>query len=414
MRLMKDNTLKHWAAAFALGAMLLAAGSEVYGKDDPTDIAIGQAFSFNSKVLNETRTIQVALPPGYATNHQHTHYPVLYLLDGQKFFQMATGVVQQLSTDASPRIPEMIVVGIPSEQRVRDSSPTRSLHGPRGKEEPIYADSGGADRFLCFLTDELVPYIDQTYGTSGYSVLAGYSFTGLPVLHALFTRPQAFNGYLAIDPSWWWDDYVLEREARKFIAGAKVENRNLFVTMTTNNPPPEFLPTLRYVDTLDGMLKAKPVAGLRFGIRIYDDETHHSLALRSIYDGLSHMFEGYTPTLDTLYAHPERLEGQYRSLSRRLGTEIFLGEGLVNHFGYVFLHTYRDLDKALLYFQLNTRHYPASANAWDSLGEAYADKGDRRKAIDSYRRSLELDPDNANAVARLQKLGAAAASNTQE
>ena len=410
---MKANQAKYWWGAIFLVMALSAAANDAYGQDKATDISIGKEFSFDSSVLKEKRAIQIALPRSYAANHKHTRYPVLYQLDGQIFFQAATGVVQQLSTDASPHIPEMIVVSIPSEQRVRDSSPTRSLKGPLGKDEPDYAVSGGADRFLRFLTDELAPYIDRTYSTSGYRVLAGYSFTGLPVLHALFTRPQSFNGYIAIDPSWWWDDYLLEREARQFIADAGIGNRALFVTTTTNNPPPEFLPTLRYVDTLADMLEARPVAGLRFGIRIYDDETHHSLALRSIYDGLSHIFDGYAPSLDTLYAHPERLEEQYRSLSRRLGTEVFLREDLVNYFGYVFLNTYRDLHKALLYFQLNTLHYPASANAWDSLAEAYAIRGDRRMAIESYRKSLELNPGNADAAAQLQKLGAAA-SGTKE
>ncbi|MDH5822505.1 alpha/beta hydrolase-fold protein [Luteimonas sp. RD2P54] len=395
--------LKNLVTASFLGLMLLAP-SEVYGRDGHIDIAIGEEYSFDSSILGEKRAIQVALPSSYAANHGHTRYPVLYLLDGQKFFQMASGVVQHLSADASPRIPEMIVVGIPSEQRVRDSTPSRSLKGPLGQDESVYVTSGGADRFLRFLTDELAPYIDRTYSTSGYRVLAGYSLTGLPVLHALFTQPQAFNSYLAIDPSWWWDDYLLEREARKFIADAKVERRALFVTTTTNNPPSEFFPTVRYVDTLAGMLEAKPMAGLHFGIRVYDDESHHSLALRSLYDGLSHTFEGYAPSLDTLYAYPERLEEQYQLLSRRLGSEVFLREDLVDYFGHVFLHTYHDRDKALLYFRLNTRHYPDSANAWHSLAEGYAASMDRQKAIEGYRRSLELNPENANARVQLQKL----------
>lgn len=395
--------LKNFVTVSVLAAMLLVSG-KLFGQDGHKEISIGKEFSFSSSVLDEKRAIQVALPPSYAANHKHTRYPVLYLLDGQKFFKMAAGVVQHLSADASPRIPEMIIVGIPSEQRVRDSSPTRSLKGPLGKEEQVYAVSGGADRFFRFLTDELAPYIDRTYSTSGYRVLVGYSFTGLPVMHAMFAQPQAFNSYIAIDPSWWWDDYVLEREAQKFIAEANVEQRALFVTTTTNNPPSGFFPKLRYVDTLAGMLEAKPVAGLRFGIRVYDDETHHSLALRSIYDGLSHTFEGYAPSLDTLYAHPERIEEQYRSLSRRLGTEVFLSEGLIDYFGEVFLNTYRDVDKALLYFQLNTRHYPMSANARDRLAEAYVASNDRQKAVEAYKRSLELDPDNAEADAQLQKL----------
>jgi predicted alpha/beta superfamily hydrolase len=398
--------VKEQRLVWATFALVLSASAAADAKDVGTEISIGRELSIDSKILGEARTIQVALPATYAERHAYTRYPVLYLLDGQKFFQTVTGVVRHLASDASPRVPDMIVVGVTSQQRVRDSSPTHSLKGPRGMDEPDYAPSGGADKFLRFLTDELAPFIDRSYSTSGYRVIVGYSFTGVPVMHAIFTRPQAFNAYLAIDPSWWWDDYLLEKEARSFIAAGTVENRALFVTTTTNNPPPEFLPKLRYVDALASMLEAQPVKGLRFGLRVYEDETHHSLAMRSVYDGLSHVFDGYAPNLDALYAHPERLEEQYRALSLRLGSDVFLREDLVNYFGYVFLNTYRDLDKARLYFGLNTRHYPKSPNAWDSLGEAQAAKGDREQAIVSYRRSLALDPKNANAAAQLRRLGA--------
>ena len=47
-----------------------------------------------------------------------------------------------------------------------------------------------------------------------------------------------------------------------------------------------------------------------------------------------------------------------------------------------------------------------SGNVFDSLGEAYMIKGDRERASQNYKRSLELDPTNANAVAMLKKLGA--------
>jgi cytochrome c-type biogenesis protein CcmH/NrfG len=68
------------------------------------------------------------------------------------------------------------------------------------------------------------------------------------------------------------------------------------------------------------------------------------------------------------------------------------------------LNTHKEIDKALLCFQLNTRHYPRSANAWDSLGEAYVAAGDRAMAIESYTKSLGLDPGNANAARQLDKL----------
>lgn len=60
---------------------------------------------------------------------------------------------------------------------------------------------------------------------------------------------------------------------------------------------------------------------------------------------------------------------------------------------------------AIVIFKANVAAFPASANTHDSLGEAYMEHGDRELAIRSYRRSLELDPGNANARAMLEKLG---------
>jgi cytochrome c-type biogenesis protein CcmH/NrfG len=55
-------------------------------------------------------------------------------------------------------------------------------------------------------------------------------------------------------------------------------------------------------------------------------------------------------------------------------------------------------------FELNVAAYPRSANAHDSLGEAYLRAGRRAEAIRSYRRSVALDPGNRNAVAKLREL----------
>jgi CubicO group peptidase (beta-lactamase class C family) len=60
--------------------------------------------------------------------------------------------------------------------------------------------------------------------------------------------------------------------------------------------------------------------------------------------------------------------------------------------------------EALEIFKLNVYLYPNSANVYDSAGEAYVANGQRELAIQSYKRSLELDPQNTNAVRQLKKL----------
>lgn len=61
--------------------------------------------------------------------------------------------------------------------------------------------------------------------------------------------------------------------------------------------------------------------------------------------------------------------------------------------------------EALEIFKLNVFLYPTSANVYDSVGEAYAANGERELAVKNYKRSLELDPKNTNAVQQLKKLG---------
>ena len=62
------------------------------------------------------------------------------------------------------------------------------------------------------------------------------------------------------------------------------------------------------------------------------------------------------------------------------------------------------MDEALEVFKMNVELYPCSANVYDSLGEAYMNIGDTANAIKNYKRSLELNPENTNAVEMLKRL----------
>ncbi|MCP3142957.1 beta-lactamase family protein [Pyxidicoccus xibeiensis] len=82
-----------------------------------------------------------------------------------------------------------------------------------------------------------------------------------------------------------------------------------------------------------------------------------------------------------------------------------LSPGILNQVGYSLLWAGKVPD-ALKVFEANVKHYPADANAYDSLGEAYLKAGKNPEAILNYKKSLELDPKNTNAVRMLEKLGA--------
>lgn len=95
---------------------------------------------------------------------------------------------------------------------------------------------------------------------------------------------------------------------------------------------------------------------------------------------------------------------RYGALREAYGAEAF-PEFMLNNLGYALLRRHKTAD-AIAVFRMVVDSFPQSANAYDSLGEAYAAAGDVARAIANYERSLQLNPDNGNAKQRLQDLRA--------
>ena len=76
---------------------------------------------------------------------------------------------------------------------------------------------------------------------------------------------------------------------------------------------------------------------------------------------------------------------------------------LLNTIGYNYLAEDKR-DDAVKVFAQNVAAFPADANAYDSLGEAYAASGDKTRALENYRKSLALDPKNDNARRVIKQL----------
>ena len=94
---------------------------------------------------------------------------------------------------------------------------------------------------------------------------------------------------------------------------------------------------------------------------------------------------------------------QYRELKRTKANDYVFDERALNELGYRLLRKDRNAD-AIAIFQLNAEEYPKSGNVYDSLAEALAKDGQKEQAIANYRKSLELDPKNENATAKLKEL----------
>jgi len=94
---------------------------------------------------------------------------------------------------------------------------------------------------------------------------------------------------------------------------------------------------------------------------------------------------------------------QYRDLKAKQSATYDFAEPELNRLGYQLLRTAK-FKEAIEIFKLNVEAYPKSFNTYDSLGEAYMAINERELAIQNYKKSLELDPNNRNAIETLKRL----------
>ncbi|GJM31086.1 MAG: hypothetical protein DHS20C18_00870 [Saprospiraceae bacterium] len=94
---------------------------------------------------------------------------------------------------------------------------------------------------------------------------------------------------------------------------------------------------------------------------------------------------------------------EFQSHSNSRGSEVYMGEWEVNEVGYFFMSKQKP-ELAIEAFEYNTRQNPRSANAHDSLAEAYLKTNQKEKAVQHYRQSYKLNPQNDNARKMLKEL----------
>ncbi|PQB07318.1 hypothetical protein BST83_09225 [Polaribacter filamentus] len=151
---------------------------------------------------NENRIIKIFLPKNYDITKK---YPVIYTLDGYSLFDLTAKYVDQLSKltiendydVATDVIPQSIVVGIYHNNRNKETTPNFSKYSDG--DETIYLE--GSEKLKNFLFEDVVPYINTKYNTSGYNSIIGHSNTAHFVICLPFQKNNAFNGIISLSLS---------------------------------------------------------------------------------------------------------------------------------------------------------------------------------------------------------------------
>jgi predicted alpha/beta superfamily hydrolase len=237
--------------------------------------------------------IYVAVPRGYESSGED--YPVVVLQDGDYSFPIAQSIAMHMADrDGLPRV---IVVGIAYRggmddlsvyrlNRTRDFTPTKSSEGGYGPE--FQQVSGGAERYVTFLRDELRPFIELNYRTKSRDwTYVGHSYGGLLGSYILLNHGQMFQRYLLVSPSLWYDNEIMLREANQK-AGSL---RNTYVTVfmavgADENPRMET--TLKQFASI---LRQGAEGGVTVDAKVFEDENHDTVFPGALARGLRVLFQ---------------------------------------------------------------------------------------------------------------------------
>ena len=396
-------------------------GTSANAQPSGNDITIGKVISIYSEIMQEERKIWVHVPDGYAAGHPiGKRYPVIYLLDGEAHFYSVVGMMRQLSSvNGNTVCPKMIVVGITNTNRTRDLTPSQADLGQPYIDSSMVANSGGGEKFMTFVEEELIPHVEATYPTQPYRMFIGHSFGGLTVLHTLFHRTELFDSYVAIDPAAAWDDRDLFRKVIKTPITDQFRDKSLYLGIA-NDLEPGMDTLTAQKDTTFSTIRIRSLLHLNrwfgkyakhfrsYGGKFYDQDTHGSVPLIAEYDALRLFFDFYPLkiTFDD-YTNPatdvyNKVISHFEKVSTVLGYKVRPEEAFANMLGYSFLNLNR-LDIAEQFFRLNTLNYPGSFNAYDSLGDLYRSTGETGQAIINYRKALSLQ-ENLESRKKLEAL----------
>jgi len=169
----------------------------------PAPLVIGQSFTIESKIMLETRRINVYAPP--ACEAKDAACPVLYMPDGgiKEDFLHIAGLVQVSAGNGTMR--PFLVVGIENTERRRDLTPPTEV----AEDRRIAPRVGGSALFRQFIRDELMVAVRARYRSSGETAIIGESLAGLFVVETFLLEPSLFDTYIAISPSLWWNGQAL-------------------------------------------------------------------------------------------------------------------------------------------------------------------------------------------------------------
>lgn len=228
-----------------------------------------------SSQLNTTRQLKIKLPKDY-DEYSEVRYPLIIVFDGDYLFEPIAGQVDfQTYFDD---MPSSIIVGIVQGNERRYDGYCDEVTG-LPKESGI--------RFHNFVATELIPYLDNKYNTSEFTVAVGHDLMGNFINSYLFKENPLFNAYVCISPD-------LSGTVRDYLAQRlEMNSGEIFYYMATSDKD---LPYIREaVLNVNAKISEVNNQNLTYYFDEFKNETHYTLVTSAIARSFDKIFELYKP-----------------------------------------------------------------------------------------------------------------------
>lgn len=350
------------------------------------EIKIGelcQQYEFkqlDSKIVEQERILKIVLPDNYTKDRK---YPVVYITDAETDnFEVALSYINQLTKNNS--IPEVILVGINQNNR--------------GAELDVFWSENGV-KFKNHLFEEIVPFINSNYSTSGFNSIIGHS-DGAEYSHLLMLeKNNPFRGFVNISTNLNND---VSAEIEKFF---KTHNKETFYYFVSNGKY-DSEDRIQAGNKIDSLYKVSQNTKINFLKKDYRAD-HQNLVSKSLFDGISFIFQDFR-NLDKYESFRAYSEDYKSEIIRLYGFTPNLSENDIDfYFGkildeknlkdYEYLINFlkennipfgNSLDRANHYFYME--QYPQAIEFWNKTINDFENIEARvfyynfKKAVDAY------------------------------
>lgn len=262
--------MKYSVFAVSYFLLLLLSTEVTYSQDK--QLTNNESFSIASEAYEQELEINISLPADYDTTSKS--YPVLYVLDGQRWFTFLNGTRDAfVNTNLTPNF---IVVGIPT-------------NAENVSRFSFFSDA----RLTPFLKDELIPYVEKSYRISGERMIFGWQYGGAFAIRTIVTNPGLFDAHLAASP---FPLTAANQETQNVAAIANSLNDNgsfLYFAATVNEGQ-----VISGTKQLDSLLQKETMTSGKWSYKVFDYEpkntaAHLTTPFGTIYSGLREYFNDY-------------------------------------------------------------------------------------------------------------------------